>query len=142
MRILPTVAEQSLQVAINRMVEGNLAIRVLLVIYQGARPADLSVPAEASDELARITFALNNEYVMQTDADAVRAVLNTETPMLASGTGDATYFRIYNRNNVAIFDGSITDRDGDGDMKLPTVHVVTGQYVRGVNLAIKIPTSL
>lgn len=142
MRVLPSVAAQSLQVAADQMVTGNVIPRMLLVIYQGTRPAAITDPATPSDELARITFVLNDEYDMQTDPDAVRAVLNPETPMLASATGDATYFRIYNRNNVAIFEGSITDRDGDGDMKLPIVHVVMGVFVRGVNLAIKLPTSL
>ncbi|QXV74255.1 hypothetical protein [Rhizobium phage RHEph12] len=141
MLILPEVAEAALQATMDIVVEGSISPRVVLVIYKGTAPGDLLVAANPADELARITFTLHDEYDMQAQADAVVATLNPELPQLATQSGVASFFRIFNRDNVALLEGSITDRAGNGDLKLPTTNMVAGIYVRGVSLTLKVPTA-
>ncbi|QIG74918.1 hypothetical protein [Rhizobium phage RHph_N46] len=141
MLILPEVAEAALQATMDIVVEGSISPRVVLVIYKGTAPGDLLVVANPADELARITFTLHDEYDMQTQVSAVVATLNPELPQLATQSGVASFFRIFNRDNVALFEGSITDRAGNGDLKLPITNMVAGIYVRGVSLKLKVPTA-
>ncbi|QIG70381.1 hypothetical protein EVB87_281 [Rhizobium phage RHph_N28_1] len=141
MLILPEVAEAALQATMDIVVEGSISPRVVLIIYKGTAPGDLLVAANSADELARITFTLHDEYDMQAQADAVIATLNPELPQLATQSGVASFFRIFNRDNVALFEGSITDRAGNGDLKLPITNMVAGIYVRGVSLKLKVPTA-
>lgn len=60
-------------------------------------------------------------------------------PVTGVAAGDAGWFRLYDSNNVAIADGSVTATGGGGDITLATVTVSVGLTVDMTAFSINIP---
>ena len=54
-------------------------------------------------------------------------------------TGVASWFRIYDRNGIAIIDGDITTTGGSGDIKFDNVNFIRGGVVAIVSLVANMP---
>lgn len=53
--------------------------------------------------------------------------------------GIAGYFRFYNKDNVAVFDGEITATGGGGDLEFDSVNFLKGGSVEIIALTVTIP---
>jgi hypothetical protein len=65
---------------------------------------------------------------------------NAVAPVDGLANGTATWFRIFDSNDVAIFDGSVTDQTGNGDLKLATTTIVADVPVTVVSLTGRMST--
>jgi hypothetical protein len=101
----------------------------LLRMYSGARPA--SVETAVSTQVLLAEFILPNPLfpaatgvlsTAQANAAAIAAVNG-----LANGT--ATWFRVLDRNGLAVMDGDITEYPGTGALQVPTAAVASGKPV-------------
>lgn len=64
--------------------------------------------------------------------------ITPRTIILADGT--ATWFRIYNKDNIPILDGSVSDADGDGDIKFNTSEFTAEGKIAFTNIRLVLPT--
>lgn len=92
-------------------------------IYDGTRPANPSVAVGAQVKL--VDFVLPEPAFG--DAVAVtggaRATANDIDPVAAAATGTATWFRAFDGDGNAWFDGDVTDTGGAGDMKVTSTAI-------------------
>lgn len=110
-----------------------------LAIYSGTRPVTGNDPIVAQTKL--IEFELPNpcfQGAVQVGSTGT-ATANPITPVTALASGNASFFRVFNSDDVAIFDGDVTDTTGNGDLKLSTVAVVAGIDVTVVSLTAIMP---
>jgi hypothetical protein len=113
-----------------------------LVLYKGARPANLSIVPSAADIVVQYNLRRGaGAYTISSTATEVIANLLVPDPKLAENAGTVTFFRIfpYGANPTALFEGDVTDRNGSGELKLPTTNILLGIYVRVTSAKIVIP---
>lgn len=104
-----------------------------LVMYTGIRPDQNGVP----NGQKLISFSLSNPSFTTSNNGAVLSYSITPlTDVLVDGT--ATWFRIYNGNNLTILDGDISDINGDGDIKISSVDFTIGSKVTISKISISI----
>lgn len=110
-----------------------------LVIYGGARPATVDTAIGA--QTALVTFTLQKPaFGGAVDAGSGgTATAAAITPVQATATGTATFFRIFDSANVAVFDGDVTDTAGTGDLKVSSTSILTGIDVTVVSLTTTMP---
>lgn len=112
----------------------------LLRVYSGTRPASADT-ALAGTETLLIEFELADPAfaASTTVGNTGTAVANAVTPVQALATGTASFFQILDSDETVIFDGSVTDINGVGDLKLSTTAVVSGIDVTVVSLTAVMP---
>lgn len=97
-------------------------------IYDGTQPAGADVAVTTQNVLAQLTM---NDPAFGAAADANpggRATANAITgDASADASGTATWFRVFDSDNNAIWDGSVGT--SDADMILDDVSIVAGQPV-------------
>lgn len=110
-----------------------------LVIYGGAAPADADTAIGAQPVL--VSFDLPDPaFGPGADTNPGGTVtLNAVTPVQASATGTATFFRIYNGDDDCVSQGSVTDTTGNGDLKISSTSVISGIDVTVVSGTITMP---
>jgi hypothetical protein len=95
-------------------------------VYDGTRPAN---PATAvTSQTLLIDFALPNPAFGAAGAVAggALATANAVTSVAASATGTASWYRVIDRNGVAVWDGDVTATGGGGDMTVTSTSIVSG----------------
>lgn len=125
--------------AINNLINAGSAGAATLVVYSGARPADVDTDVVA--QVALVVFNLPSPaFAPAVDAGAGgHATANAITSVVAAATGTASFFRIYNRDGDGVFDGSVTDTAGAGDLKLSSTAVIKDIDVSVVSLTTTMP---
>lgn len=110
-----------------------------LVIYQGSRPANVGTAIGAQTPL--VTFTLNEVAFGNAVelASGATATANAVDNVQAQASGTAQFFRVFNGDGGAIFDGTVTDTSGNGDLKLSSVAVIEGIDVTVVSLTATMP---
>jgi len=110
-----------------------------LVVYDGARPAN--VDTAISTQKALVTFVLPNPAFNNAvdTTNGGHATAGAVTPVKAAQTGTATFFRIFDGDGVAVFDGTVTDTTGNGDLKLSSTAVIKDIDVTVVSLTTTMP---
>lgn len=110
-----------------------------LVIYGGAAPTNADDAIAAQPVL--VTFELPNpSFGAPVDIDpGAQATANPVSSVQASATGTATFFRIYNRDEAAVLQGTVTDTNGAGDLKLSSTAIISGIDVTVVSLTVTQP---
>lgn len=86
-------------------------------IRTGPRPA--SVDSAATGVLLITANLSNPSFQPVANGQSLAYVITPTSVVLSDGT--AAWFRLYNRDNLAILDGDISDAEGDGDLKFNTV---------------------
>ncbi|MFC3724416.1 hypothetical protein [Neoaquamicrobium sediminum] len=112
-----------------------------LVIYEGARPATVDTAIGA--QVALVTFALANPSfaAAQDVSNSGHATANTIDPVQADANGTAQFFRVFDADGNAVFDGSVTDTGGNGDLKLSSTAIIENIDVTVVSLTASMPTA-
>jgi hypothetical protein len=97
---------------------GTIAIR------SGTRPADPATTATGT-LLATVTLA----DPAFGGASGGSATIADPAGVTAANTGTATWFRAFDSNGAACFDGSVTATGGGGDLTLASTSVVSGTTI-------------
>ena len=97
---------------------GTLAIR------SGTRPVDPATTATGT-LLATVTFA-DPAFGSSSSGSAT---VSDPAGVSAVATGTATWFRAFDSNGAACFDGLVTATGGGGDLTLTTTSIVSGMTV-------------
>lgn len=111
----------------------------LLRIYSG------SVPASADTALGAQVVLVEFELPEPSFGNAVDAnpgATATNEPVdsvQADATGTATFFRILNGDGNVVFQGSVSDTGGAGDLKLSSTSIISGIDVTVVSLTLTMP---
>lgn len=109
-----------------------------LIIYSGAIPDNPDV-AVSEGQLA--TFNLANPVF----SDAVFAnnggyiALNNVPPVQASATGTASFFRMLDGTGKAVCQGTVTNTEGNGDVKVSSTSIIMGIDVTIVSYTMTYP---
>jgi hypothetical protein len=124
--------------AIATLVDGGVPASSL-VIYGGTPPANASAALSSNPVL--VDFALPDPAFGAAADLNPGAIVTAEaiTPVTASATGTATFFRILDGDDNVILQGSVTDTGGNGDLKLSSTAIISGIDVTVVSLTITMP---
>lgn len=115
-----------------RINNGSAQPTPYFVIYKGTVPANVrTAPAGDVAPLASVPMAADafGDSVVNLGAGYVEATAGTITDTAATADGAASFFRQFDRDGNAIWQGTITGPGGGGDMELSTTNVVTGVNV-------------
>ena len=108
-------------------------------IYNGSRPANPSVAISSQTKLVDFVLpepAFGNAAAVSGGATATA---NAVTPVNAVAAGTASWFRAFDGDNNALFDGDVTDTTGSGDMKVSSTTIVNGIEVSIVSFTFTQP---
>ena len=122
-------------------IEANDAVTALIDVGSADVTGDIkiydsSVPADADAALGGATLLA--ELDMTDPAfgaagddtpGAIATAASITDDSSADATGTATFFRVTNRDNLAVIQGSVTATGGGGDMELNTVSIVASAVV-------------
>lgn len=109
-------------------------------IRSGTRPAN---PATAATGTLLATIPLNDP-AFGNAATGVATAATTPTALTdasADASGTATWFRVYDSNNVAIMDGDIGATGSGADMELSATSIGAGQSVTVTSWTVTMPAS-
>jgi hypothetical protein len=104
---------------------GSTNLNGYLEIWTGSKPTNPQAAATGT-RLARCSLS-NPAYGDFTNGQALSNPIGQDTDL--TGTGVAGWFRIYNRDNVPIFDGDVTGIGLGGDLEFDNVNFVKGGTV-------------
>lgn len=110
-------------------------------IYSGPVPASVKAPLSGNTVLVQMTMsnpAFGDAVDNDTDgfAEAEAAAIG-EVAAVADGT--ATFYRLFDRDGIAIWQGNITAPNLGGDMELSSVDVIEGVNVVVQSFFIRMP---
>lgn len=109
-------------------------------IRTGAQPA--SVGTAASGTLLGTLTLSDPAFGAATTASPAVATANSITDdSSADASGTAGWFRVYDSNDTAIWDGDITATSGGGDMELDDTSIVAGGVIAITSWTISHPTA-
>ena len=119
--------------AIVDLVDGGAAAGYVRIYDDTApgKPADVSVAVTTQVVLAELTFS-DPAFLGASDQNPnARAAADTITSdSSADASGTATWFRVFDSNNLAIWDGDITTvAAGTGDMLMNSTSISAGAAV-------------
>lgn len=135
---ISTVAAIAACDVINALIDAGAGAGTLR-IYGGARPANVDTAIGAQPLLVEFQLA-DPAFAPAVDANnGGHATANTVDPVQALATGTATFFRIFDGDGNAVFDGDVTDTSGNGDLKLSSTSVIEGIDVTVVSLTTTMP---
>lgn len=109
-----------------------------LRIYSGTQPAD---PTVAPSGTLLVEFTLGDPaFGNASDGVAgATAAGNAVSPVPASNTGTASWFRIVDSDDAAILDGDITDTSGSGSLKVSSTAIIAAIDVSIVSMSFTQP---
>jgi hypothetical protein len=123
------IRNMQLDAATSRVSRGTLRI------YSGEQPAAPEHPA-AGTLLAVLPMpAPAFELAYSGAANAM-----TIAPAYAVGSGIAGCFRLFSYDGVALYDGAVTDLDGNGEMRLKNTRINAGDQVKVDELTLALPS--
>jgi hypothetical protein len=100
-------------------------------IYDGSKPAggpDEAIVAQTLlAELPMSNPAFGNSVDAAPNARATASAITDDSS--ADNPGTATWFRVVNRDSVAVIDGDVTATSGGGDLELNSVVISAGAVV-------------
>lgn len=110
-----------------------------LVIYDGARPA--SADTAITTQTALVTFEFGDPaFASAVDVNnSGHATANLIAAVQADETGTAAWFRVYDSDDNPVYDGTVTDTNGNGDLKVSSTAIVQGIDVTVVSLTASMP---
>ena len=99
-----------------------------LRIYDGVRPADLSVAVTSQNILSEHLFAVTAFGAASDDTPGAKATANAiGDDSSANATGTATWFRVFNGSGTAVHDGNVGATAAD--LILDSTSITAGQTV-------------
>lgn len=104
-------------------------------IYDGARPASPEIAVSTQNLLLQYELEKPAFADAVTVADGATADLVEVDPVSGTADGDAAWFRIYDGDGNACWDGTVSLTSGGGDIKVSAINVVTGIPVTIVSMS-------
>ena len=140
---LPNASQQAAADAVvDRTDDGTAETEGKLQIYAGVQPADAD-SAAVGDLLCEVDLA--NPAFGNADSSGTATLLGVPLSGVgtaAASTGTAAQsFRIVNRDDATVGDGSVTGTGGGGEMTLDNVSIAEGQTVTVTALTYTQPAS-
>lgn len=133
---LSTAARNAAGASVTNLLNaGSLNPVGFMEIRTGSRPAN---PQAVATGTLLATLPLSNPAFGSWTAGS--AIANTISPDTnVDNTGIAGWFRMYDRDGVAVLDGTITQTGGGGNLEFDNVSFVAGGTVQIVSLTATIP---
>jgi len=135
------VAIAELDAVVDRADSGTTNPSARFTIYAGAMPANARAPL--GDATALVTIAMGNpafgDAADNAAASAAEALANAiaDTPALATGT--ASFYRLVDRDETVLWQGTVTEPNQGGDMEVSAINVVTGVNIVVQSFAMRAP---
>lgn len=126
-----------LNTLIQRIDSGELLSRGYLEIRTLPKP---SSPDLAATGTLLVTADLSNPSFQPVTNGTSLAYEITPRDVI-SNDGTASWFRIYNRDNIPVLDGIISDADGEGDIMFNSVDFSNGGKIAFASFRITAPSS-
>ncbi len=138
---IPTTVALALCSSACDLVDGHATLPGKLIVYSGARPA--TADTAIGGQVALVTFTLADPS-FDDPADQgvyVAALAHPILPAQAAQSGIATFFRLLDGGDNVVAEGTVTDRNGDGDMTISTTNVIQDIDVTVISLTLSVPKS-
>lgn len=124
------------QAILNLIDAGSALPNGYIEIRSGTKPASPQAPP--TDGLLLATLSLSNPaFGAPASGTATANAIAPDTSI--DNTGRASWFRIYNRDNGAVIDGTITAAGGGGDITFDSVDFVKNGTVQLNSLSATMP---
>ena len=104
---------------------GTTAASGYIEIRDGTKPANPQTAA-TGNELATLMFS-NPAFADFVNGQAYANAITSETDVTVTGT--ASWFRVYDRDGTAIFDGDVSEAGGGGDIIFDSTLFIRGGTV-------------
>jgi hypothetical protein len=127
------LATTMLQAIIDKASDG--ADAPYICIYDGLVPVGLATALTTQNQLAKLTCS-------DPCATVVGKTLTFEpitADTAADAAGDAAFFRLYTSTGAPVLQGSVSDADGSGDLKLGSVTVIQNGTVTITSAVLTLP---
>lgn len=104
-----------------------------------------TIPADADSALGGATLLATNEMSNPAFAAAIdanpggRAVANAIANATVAASGTASFFRVNDRDNGTVYQGTVTGLAGGGDIELNSVALQSGATLSITSLSITMP---
>jgi len=108
-------------------------------IYNGTRPANPSVAVSSQTKLVDFVLPATAFGDAAAVSGGATATANAVDPVNAAAAGTASWFRVFDGDGNAVFDGDVTDTGGAGDMKVSSTTIVSGIEVSIVSFTFTQP---
>lgn len=132
-----SVRKQLCTAFVNSVNTGSIHANARLLIYTGTQPA---TPATAATGTLLVTVDFANPAFSTPDDNGLSGLAgSTLISGIVSTAGVAGWFRVVDRDDNALFDGSITATGGGGDMEFNDVNFIFHGEVRINAMAIQFP---
>lgn len=105
-------------------------------IYDGSRPAGPGTAVSGQTLLAELTFS---DPAFGAASNGVATASSITGDSSADATGTASWFRVLDSNNTAIWDGSVGT--SGADLNLSSVSIVAGGAVNITSWTVTVPAS-
>ncbi len=119
---------------------GSTDAQASLSIYSGTVPANVDTALGAQVVLAELEMS-NPAFGAAADSapggTATASAITDDSS--ADATGTASFFRIFNRNNVAVIQGTVTATGGGGELELNTISIQISAKVEITSLTVTMP---
>ena len=133
---ISTAARNAAGVAIAALVDGGTGLaNGFMEIRTGTKPANPQTPA--TGVLLGVLNFSNPAFGTFSNGTATANAISPDTA--ADNTGTAGYFRIYNRDSIAVMDGTITATGGGGDLEFDNILFVEAGTIAISSLTITMP---
>jgi hypothetical protein len=128
---LPNASQQAgADAVVDRVDVGSAAANGVLRIYSGAQPADAD---SAPNGTLLLEIDLDNPAFGAANASGVATASGfpkTAAGEAGAGAGtDAQSCRVVNRDGATVFDGSVTETGGGGNIELDNTNIASAQNV-------------
>jgi hypothetical protein len=130
---LPNASQQAAADAVVDQLDGAAGT---LSIYTGTQPADAD--SSASGTLL-VEIELEAPAYGAANSSGTCALLGTPLSGTAAGTGTAGWFRVATSDDATVFDGSVSESGGGGDLILDNTDIASGQTVNISSLSFTQP---
>ena len=125
----------------NAVDEGTTKSAGYIVIYSGSVPASADTALGA--QTALVTIPLANPAFGTVTNDAVNrraeAPANAIADTVAVAAGTASFYRQFNRDDEVVWQGTVRDLAGSGDLKLSTTEITNGKDMIVSSYTFRIP---
>lgn len=119
---------------------GTTNASATLRIYSGSVPADVDTALSGQTILAELVMsnpAFGSAVDINPGARATANAISDDT--VANNTGTATFFRIFDRNDVARLQGTASSTGGGGDLQINNAAIQVNTVVKITALTITQP---
>lgn len=121
---------------VDRVDVGTTELNGFIRVYSGAQPAS------ANDAPSGTLLAEWDAQDPAFGAAASGTATLQGTPIATTGTdtGTAGWFRLVNRDEATVLDGSVTATGGGGDMEVDNTSIASGQTVNLTSMTVTMPS--